>query len=282
MIKLLSKIAVTLLVLLNQQTVWAQVRFNLSLMPDQRTYLVSMVPETTWPSPQNTVGSVQVVVQTQADKAFLAGEIKSMIPGLSWSDNAYVEKPPAADQYNFVCFVLNERGTNKIPFEAGLETPLFTFVNLEPGCIGPLHLVENSNVTVRNVVQNDRLNITQNLMVLGARGNAYTGIVNKTADCTVLNTSSNAGSPVENLRVFPVPASNLLNISWVNKSSKSANSLFVSNMLGKTVALENLSEMRGEQHIQLDVSNYPTGLYQAILSNAANERVAFRFLVSKF
>jgi hypothetical protein len=202
MINLLSKIAIALLVVFSIQTNWAQVKFNLSLMPDQRTYLVSMVPETTWPSPQNTVASVQVVLQTYADKAFLAGEIKSMIPGISWSDNAYVEKPSAADNHNFVCFVLNERGTNKISFEAGLETPLFTFVNLEPGCVGIVELVENNSTIVQNVVQNDRLNITQNMTVLGARGNAYTGVVNKTTDCTLLNTASNTGSPVENLRVF--------------------------------------------------------------------------------
>lgn len=281
MIKLSSKIAVTLLVLFNLQTAWAQVRFNLSLMPDQRTYLVSMVPETTWSVPQNTVASIQVVLQLPADKPFMAGEIKSLVPGISWSDNAYVERPASASAYNFVCFVLNERGTKKFGFEAGLETPLFTFVNLEPGCVGAVELVENNSTIVQQVVQQDRLNITQNMTVLGARGNAFSGLLNKSVDCTLLNTSG-PNLLVENLRVFPVPASTLLTISWENKSGNGADALMINNMLGKIVAIEKINSAAGEQKIQVDVAVFPTGLYHATLSGASGEKQAFRFLVSRF
>lgn len=282
MIKLLSKIAVALLVIVTQQTAWAQVKFNLSLMPDQRTYLVSMVPETTWLAPQNTVASVQVVLQLPADKSFLAGEIKSLIPGISWTDNAYVESPASASEFNFVCFVLNERGTKNIVFDAGVETPLFTFVNLEPGCIGAMELVDNTSAIVQQVVRQDRINITQNMTVLGARGNAFSGLLNKSVDCTLLHTSFGPNVLVENLRVFPVPATNLLTISWKNKSGSGANALTISNMLGKVIAVEKINSAASEQKTQIDVANFPTGLYHATLSGLSGEKQTFRFLVSKF
>ena len=128
----------------------AQVKLSLTLLPDQQTYLVSMTPEVTWAAPMNMIGSAQIVIRLPADKPFLAGNIKSLVPGVSWADNALIEKPASASDYSFICFVLNELGTKSIPFHAGVETPLFTFVNLEPGCVGLMELVENNNATIQH------------------------------------------------------------------------------------------------------------------------------------
>nr|HQU60947.1 hypothetical protein [Saprospiraceae bacterium] len=48
----------------------AQVKLKLSLLPDQQTYLVSMIPEQSWDMPMNMVGSAQVVLQMQAGRPF--------------------------------------------------------------------------------------------------------------------------------------------------------------------------------------------------------------------
>ncbi|MBL7796263.1 MAG: T9SS type A sorting domain-containing protein [Saprospiraceae bacterium] len=279
MSNLFSKLLLAALVVCPMQMLWAQAKLNLSLMPDQRTYLVSMVPEKTWAPPQNTVASIQVVLQLQAGKPFLAGQINSMIPGITWADNAYVESPSAASGQQFVCFVMNERSTNKIPFDAGVETPLFTFVNLEPGCAGLVQLVEKNDAVVRDVVLRDRINVTQNMTVLGARGNAVTGILNQGADCTVLSTSGSTPALVNNLRVFPVPATNFLNIAWENAAANGPDKLLVSDMLGKVMTLENTSDLTGEHRMQLDIATYPTGLYTAVLTNTSGERQVFRFVV---
>lgn len=276
---LFSKLAIMALVVCPLHMLWAQAKFSLSLMPDQRTYLVSMMPEKTWSAPQNTVASIQVVLRLQAGKPFLAGQISSLIPGVTWTDNAYVESPSAAGDQQFVCFVMNERSTNKIPFTAGVETPLFTFVNLEPDCVGRVELVENDQADVREVVQRDRINITQNVTVLGARGNAFSGVLNKSADCTVLGISDPASALVDNLRVFPVPAANMLNIAWENIAGNGPDKLLVTNMLGDVMSLENTSELVGEHRMQLNISTYPTGLYTAVLKNAVGGQQAFRFIV---
>lgn len=259
-------------------TLKAQVRLNLSLLPDQQTYLVSMLPEQSWSAPLNAVGSAQIVLQMDAGRPFLAGQIKSLIPGISWSDNAYIESPAAATEYKFVCFALNEPGTKSISFQAGVETPLFTFINLEPGCVGTVILTDNNNPIVQKVVNNDRYNITQNMTVLGAQGNAVLGAVNNSVDCNVLYTKTE-NSIVSNLRIYPVPATDMLQIFWELESGQNLIKLLVTDMIGRQIVLETISATPGEQHYNLDVSAFPTGLYTASLINREGERQAFQFTV---
>lgn len=260
------------------QNLSAQVRLNLSLLPDHQTYLVSMIPEHSWDAPLNMVGSAQIVLQFHVGKLFLAGQIKSLIPGVTWTDNAYIESPASASEYNFACFALNELGTKNIPFQANVETPLFTFVNLEPECVGVLELVDNNSSIIQNIVNTDRLNVTQNITVLGARGNAVTGIENGSADCAALYIKGTK-TIVHNLHIYPVPATDVLHIFWENHAAGRASKLLVSDMLGRLVTQEKTSENIGEQHIELDVATYPTGLYMASFFNEVGDRQSFRFVV---
>ncbi len=278
MLNLFKYMVLTGLVTCLAHTLKAQVRLNLSLLPDQQTYLVSMLPDQSWSAPMNAVGSAQIVLQMDAGKPFLAGQIKSMISGISWSDNAYIESPASAPEYNFVCFALNEAGTKSISFQAGVETPLFSFVNLDPGCVGIVTLVENTNPLVQKVVNTDRYNITQNMTVLGAQGNAVSGNVNTSVDCSVLHTKTE-NSIVSNLRIFPVPATDALLIFWELEPGQNLNKLLVTDMIGRQMVSESMKPSVGEQKYSLDVSAFPTGLYTASLFNKEGERQAFQFTV---
>lgn len=257
----------------------AQVKFNLSLLPDQRTYLVSILPETTWPVPHNTVGGVQIVIKKEAGRPFMAGEISSFIPGLTWWDNAYVESPGQAPEYDFVCFVLRERAVRDIPFNAWVETPLFTFVNLMPNCAGPLELVENTDPMVQAVVYHDRINITQNMTVLGARGNAFSGVLDGIADCTVASQVNTPESGVKNLRVFPVPADQTLQVFWETLPGGEVDKLLIGNALGQVLKVQKLFTAGGEQNIELDVSGLAAGVYTGTLLDIGGGRQSFRFIV---
>lgn len=279
MLNSIKNIVVAGLAVCLAQSALAQVRYNLSLLPDQRTYLVSMVPDQSWDAPLNAVGSAQVVVKLNADKNFLAGQIKSLVQGISWVDNAYIERPASAPESNFICFALNERGTKNINFQEGVETPLFTFVNLEPDCIGALELVDNNDPQIQAVIYKDQINITQSITVLGARGDAYTGILNGRTDCTLLSTSTDAKEIVKNLRMYPVPASDVLQVAWENLPGSSADKLLINDMLGRQMLLENLSATGGEQQLRLNVADFPTGLYTATLLNSTGDKQAFRFVV---
>ncbi len=273
-------VLIALAIVLNH-TVQAQIKLKLSLMADQRTYLVSMIPESTWEAPMNKVGSAQVVIRMESNRPFLAGNIQSLIPDVSWTDNAYVISPASAPGSSFVCFVLNEQGTGKIPFQAGVETPLFSFTNLEPGCVGQIELVENEHRLVQKIVHEDRLNITQNMVVLGARGNAFSGVTGSAADCAAVVQSANEIPIVSNLRAFPIPTTDVLQISWKNNTGNEIDKIMVSSLLGNPLMLEKVIPGPEEQQARLDVSALPTGLYTGSLVNTAGERQFFQFIVTK-
>lgn len=260
----------------------AQVKLNLTLMPDQQTYLLSMVPEVSWKEPMNMTGSAQIVIRLPADKPFTAGYIQSLIPGVTWSDNAFVEKPASAPNYNFICFVLNELGTKSIHYQAGVETPLFTFKNVEPGCVGKLELLNNDDPVIEKVVQNDHINITQNITVLGAFGNAVAGILNNAVDCTATGTTATVNL-VGDLRVFPIPVVDFLNIRWVNGSvtDDMPGHLHVFNSLGELMSLNFLTRLPGEQQVQLEVGSWPTGIYVARFIASSGKIQSFKFVVSR-
>lgn len=261
---------------------YAQVKLNLTLLPDQQTYLVSMLPEVSWTEPMNMTGSAQIVIRLPAGKPFMAGNIKSLIPGITWADNAFIEKPASAPNDNFVCFVLNELGTKGIHYQAGVETPLFTFKNLEPDCVGKLELLNNDDPLIEKVVHNDHINVTQNLTVLGAFGNAFSGVGNNNADCTATSTTTTVNL-VGDLRVFPIPVADFLNVRWINgpEVNDMPAHLHVFNSLGSLITLHALTKLSGEQSVRLDVSSWPTGLYTARFIANSGKVQSFKFVVSR-
>ncbi len=260
----------------------AQVKLKLSLLSDQRTYVVSMIPDDSWEAPMNMVGSSQIVMQMDASGRFQAGEIRSLIPGLNWTDNAYIDKPGSAPDYNFVCFALKEQGTKKIPFIAGVETPLFSFVNLEADCVGEIRLVENNFPHVKKVVEQDHFNITQNIAVLGARGNAFTGITEQGAvNCLTVEPPKKERIMASQLSAFPIPATDVLHVLWKNEPGASFKRLLVYDFMGKLMVSQKIAEASEVFQISLDVSTYPSGLYTAKLIHHTGEGQNLRFIVTR-
>ena len=113
----------------------AQVNFQLDLMPDRKTYVVSMVSTETWAYPQNITGTAQVTVRIPANTRFTAGRITSLQQGVQWLDNARIERPVADPTHDYVSFSLVTMATKNIPYVRGVETPLFTFQNLQNDCV---------------------------------------------------------------------------------------------------------------------------------------------------
>lgn len=256
----------------------AQVKFGLSLLPDQETYLISLKAEKSWAAPANITGAVQVVLKVPANVPFVAGKIQSLIPGLSWSDNALVVQPSGAPDYNFVCFVLNEPGTKQLSYQEGVELPLFTFKNLEPGRTTNLELTLNDDPLVKKVVQVDHLNITQNITVLGAKGNAFTGIFGQITNAT---TALPQVEILEKLKVYPIPARDFVLVNWESQKSKAElpNRLQVFSATGSLLQTFALNQQVGQQQLRVDVSNWPSGLYVFKAQNQGGQMQAFKCLV---
>lgn len=258
----------------------AQVKFKLDLLPDQETYLVSMIAEQTWDWPMNAVGAAQVVLQVPAG-SFTVGQVHSLVPGISWAADAHVDNLPSAAEFTFICFVLNERGTKGLSFEAGQETPLFTFANTHADCAGPVQLADNESAVVKRVVRRERFNITQNMTVLGARGNAYSGVVGDAVDCTLLTTAKSETPVVAELKAFPNPTDGQLTVAWENLPGQEVVWAVFSDLSGKHQLQQPvLPASQGAQSLALDLSHWPSGLYTAYLATKAGERQFFHFIIT--
>ena len=256
----------------------AQVKFGLHLLSDGETYLVSLQSERDIPAPLNMASNVQVVLKLPTDTPFLAGDIQSQIPGVTWTDNAFAKQTNGTEGYGLCAFVMNQSVTKSIPFEAGVEVPLFTFKNLESGCVGTLSLPDNGDAEVRGAVARGQ-NFTQNITLLASRGNAFVGLLNSVVECPELSTHIEATELPQQLRAYPVPTDRQLTIEWENPVRYESLSMDVMAANGQHLSRLDLNANAGPQQTQLDVHDYPTGLYYFILKNDRGDFQQHKFLV---
>jgi Secretion system C-terminal sorting domain len=251
----------------------AQVNFQLELMPDRKTYMVSMVSTESYSYPQNITGTAQVTVRMPTNTRFTAGRITSLQPDVKWLDNARIERPAADPTHDYVSFSLTTMATKNIPYVRGVETPLFTFVNIQNDCVGKVELVDNNSTVVKNITAAG-FNIKNHISVLAKKGEAFSGIRNSVADCsaTTTNTEDKSGVNVQN--VYPMPATDLLTIEWMDDNAATATKtvLIVTNTLGQEVHSQKIgplswniptsSGIKGNLNkLELNVSTWANGLY---------------------
>lgn len=273
----MKKIIVPFLLLLLATSLQAQVNFSLSLLPDQETYLVSLVSDKDIPAPMNMASNVQIVLKIPSGEPFLAGEIESQVPGVEWVDNAFAKQSESGTEYGLCAFVMTQSVTKAISFEAGVETPLFTFKNLESGCVGALSLPENQDAEVYQALGRG-FNFTQNITLLATRGNAYSGVINKVADCNALSTSVQEELLAKDLKAYPVPAKDQLTIEWFNPNNFESLELDVLGANGQLLQNIAVDPKTGAHKIELAIENYPTGLYNFILKNDKGDYQQYKFI----
>ena len=269
-----------ILFVLTQTGIQAQVKFNLDLLPDQETYLVSLLPEKDITSPFNIASNIQIVLKTPAEEPFLAGEITSQVEGVSWIDNAVAYEEIGQSDYALHAFAMVETSTQKLQFVEGVAIPLFTFKNIESGCVGTLSLPDNTDEEVISAIGKG-YNFTQNITLLESRGNGYSGVLNKVASCPELSTSTQL-LPINNsLKAYPIPAQNELTVEWTNPESYEGLQIKVFNALGQAVYESPLDGSIGFKQINLPVKNYAAGLYHFAIQSKTNGSQQYKFIVSK-
>lgn len=258
----MKNLTVLLFALFLSGSLFGQVKFNLSYEPNGGVYTLSIIPETSWQTPRNIVGAAQVVLRVAADAEFTPN-ITSLIPELVWADNAYIEHPDAAPAYTFVCIALASGPTDKIAMSEGQEVPLFSFTNAGASCAGLVELIPNDDPVVQAVLA-EGFNVTQHLAVLGARGNAFSGIVNGSADCTA--TSGNTElypKIVDDVQVSPVPAVEEVVIRWGMQADFSEHlDLVITDNGGREVFRQKVSAVKGENTMKIIVKNWKSGIYR--------------------
>lgn len=248
----------------------AQVKFNLSYEESTHVYTVSVVPEVTWEAPKNMLNSAQIVLRVDANVEFTPG-ITSLVSGLTWADNAYVERPAGAPDHTFVCISLVNGPTSQISLQEGETVPLFSFVNSGGGCAGLVTLLNNDDPMVQSV-RSAGFNVTQHFALLGARGNAYAGAINAEVDCSsVTGTEEQSGKIVDGVKIAPVPADKTVSIQWtMQKQLQSVQEMVICDAQGREVFREKVEQGMGVHTRQISVEHWQAGLYRVrfVFANA--------------
>lgn len=249
-------------VLLFSATATAQVKFNLSYLEATKTYTVSVIPEVSWQAPKNIVASAQIVLRIDSDKELIPG-ITSLISGLTWADNAYVEQPTGAPNHTFICISLVNGPTSQVAIAADQEVPLFSFINTATGCAGKVKMLANDDPMVQDV-RNAGLNITQNFSVLGARGNAFTGFENSEVDCSAVSGLNEQDDKlIDEVKISPVPADKAVSVQWnVLSEQTGLHQMVICDAAGREIFREKISDGNGSHTRNINVENWQAGLYR--------------------
>lgn len=258
----------------------AQVQFNLNLLSDEETFLVSILPEQTISAPLNRVSNLQVVIKTELGANLDVVQLESMVPGIDWVNSAFLDNPDAEEPYSLNVFSMSQSSSNAVQITENIETPLFTLKKPEGGCLGELTLIDNNDPSV-NFARQNKLNCTQSFTVLAARGNAFNGVGNAIADCTDQGTATTVVTNGVDLTAYPVPAYDKLNIEWKSTRNMGASVLEIYNNEGKLVQKIDVEAMRGEQAITVDLMSYTSGLYNFRLKNDKGYSAVKKFVALK-
>jgi hypothetical protein len=276
----MKKIILSLIVFATFSSVNAQIQYKLTRLPDNVTYMVSIVPQATWSFPKNVVTTAQVTVRVPVNSRFIAGRITTLVPTTQWMDNAYLEHPVGDVTHNYITFNLQTIGTKAFTFESGRELPLFTFQNIGTSCFGTMELVDNQSVTTKAVIAGG-YNVGQHIGTLGAGGEAFLNNINAIVNCEngTKNEDLNAGI-FKITKLYPVPAQSELQVEW-QASDKMAENVYliVHNVLGAVVFKQLVKNTKTLQINKFDVSKWSDGMYTLQLQSNKSISIAKTFVV---
>lgn len=264
----MKRIVLLFFLIMAATILYSQTKFNLHYQPDQKIYTVSLLPEISWTAPYNKVGSAQIVLRLSADADFVP-ILTSLVDGVAWIDNAYLDNPAEAPGYTYIGIAMANGPTDLIKFKKGEEVPLFCFVNALGGCPGLVELTANDDTVVQKLAAAG-YNFTQHIAVLGARGNAYSGVGHSLVDCSATTAvSEELEAYLDQVRIAPLPADEQLTISWRQTSSTSSRTeLVIFNASGQEVYRADVDQLAGEHQHNVVVKNWKSGAYYLVFRNA--------------
>lgn len=143
---LLVKSLMLILFLMVGQSLSAQIKYEIELLPDNETYLISFVPEVTYYAPNNIVVSGQVTIRLPhgvAPNSFEVTDLTMETPGATWESTDIVYAPVEAPSFDYFSFALTTPGTPAYTFDAGVPVPVFSFKNGAGHCADSLYIIDN-------------------------------------------------------------------------------------------------------------------------------------------
>jgi len=242
-------------------SVSAQIHFNIDLLADKETYLVSFISEEDISSPKNYTANIQVVLKVpiKEDVEFLAENIESYISTVSWINDVHFNVKNVNQPYQLLSFSMTQASTKSINYKAGEITPLFSFKNKFGGCIGEIVLPDNKDEVVLDALSRG-LNFTQSITTLNKRGNSFAGVENGTVDCLLASGLTEEENDLT-LRAFPIPTKDFLFVEWDNPNGYKELKIEVLNMYGQVLSQQEVAASKGLHNDKIEVGNFSEGLY---------------------
>lgn len=257
----------------------AQVRFQLDLLPDNETYLVSLVPEVNWAIPDNYTATAQVTIKVPTGQ-FNTTQFTNLQPGVVWMPNSKVDHPGEAPDYDYLSIGLTSLGTSGLTYQVGQTLPLFSFKNAF-GCTGKIALVDNGTDAFMPP-NSKKVNIGNQITTLGARGEAYIGIVGSgEVECTTVGTTAPiALNPA--ISVSPNPANEriFVMVNWPGSAPENVVFSFIT-ITGQTMQRLEKQLTPGVNRFEWPLHDISPGVYQIQMEGDYGRTVVERVVVAK-
>ncbi|MEO1257734.1 MAG: gliding motility-associated C-terminal domain-containing protein [Bacteroidota bacterium] len=158
----MKKLLTSIFLILVCSSLFSQIKYEIELLPDNETYLISFVSSNTYAPPQNKVASGQVTIRMPHGigvNAFSVVDLTMETPGASWQANDIIRAPVEAPSWDYFSFGLTTAGVDVYDFQAGVSVPVFSFRNGGAHCADSVYIIDNEtdplidnslNVDVRN------------------------------------------------------------------------------------------------------------------------------------
>ena len=247
----------------------AQVKFKLSYNSETERYTVSVIPMTSYLSPQNITGTGQVTIKVPTND-FFPVDIESNLAGMNWDANSRNDSPSEQPDFDYISFGLSVTQGLAFPdYEQGTELSLFSFQN-SFGCTGKVFIIDN-DADPFMPPNSQMANIGNSITILGAGGDAYGGLTGAgECDCKEQGvTSVEEEVGLSSHRIFPNPATDFVNLE-INWEGEKANAVVqVVDATGKQVMANKMSIAKGANRQKLSVNNLTAGKYFVYLVNGS-------------
>ncbi len=257
-------------------TLSAQVKFNMHYDFETERYVVSVLPVATYSYPNNITGTGQVTIKVPTNK-FFPVDIISYMEGMEWDADSRNNAPAESPDFDYISFGLSVQGLAYPEYQAGVMLPLFSFRNAY-GCLSDIFLVDNATDSFMPP-NSMNANIGNTLTILGAGGDAFTGIEGSfTCSCDESASANVEEKPgLGDYRLFPNPAIDFVNVEINWTSEPTTAHLHLIDAGGKKVWVRELSLTTGTNVEKLLLNNLPAGNYWVYLTGAGWE-----FRLNKF
>ncbi len=142
----MKKLLTSFFLLTISASLFSQIQYEIELLPDNETYLVSFISSVTYAPPLNKVVSGQVTIRMPhgiGPNAFEVVDLTMETPGAQWQANDVVRAPIEAPSFDYFSFALTTPGVSVYDFQAGVSIPIFSFKNGGEHAADSLYIIKN-------------------------------------------------------------------------------------------------------------------------------------------